>query len=338
MTDTTSGPPLVHPNWPAPQPPLVILRQKLEDRRNELKHALPSDIDPDHFIRALTTSAQINPDLQACSWASLWLAAMKACRDGLLPDGVEGAIVPYKTQAQWLPMYRGLLKKFRQSGQCKWIGADVVRQGETFEHYVDEQGEHFKHVPGDIDTRPIVKVYAAALTRDGAFYVAVMPMAEIEKIKKMSRASRDDAPWRMWESEMQKKTALRRLSKLLPAGREIIGEDDDGLANVPSIEAPLAPMPLPPRPVSAADQLQTFASSAPERGEEQDGGGEPEAPPTGEPAVDPIMIAHKRGQQARAAGHNRKAMPGEYRALDRIREAQAWTAGFDDQSIPEGTD
>ena len=335
MTDTSG--PLVSPNWPAPKPPIVVMREKLEERKGELKRALPSDINPDHFIRALTTSAQLNPDLQACSFQSLWLAALRACRDGLLPDGREGAIVPYKSQAQWIPMTYGLIKRFRQSGTCRWITADVVREGEKFEHWIDQTGEHFLHVAGDDDTPPIIKVYGAALTTDGAFSCAVLSMNEINKIKNESRATRDDSPWKKWPTEMMKKTALRRLAKMLPAGRDIADEDE-----APNIEAPtLAPMPLPPRPTSAADALQAFASGAPKNNndpEEQDGGGEPEAPPSGEPAVDPIMIAHKRGQQAREAGLQRRAMPGEYRALDRIREAQAWTAGFDDQSIPEGTD
>jgi len=175
------------------KPPLVVLRERLEARKGELANAL-NDIKPDHFIRAVTTAAQMNPDIQACSFQSLWLACMRACRDGLLPDGREGAIVPYKSNAQWIPMYQGLLKKFRQSGMAKWITSDVVREGETFEHWVDQTGEHFKHIPEGDESKPIIKVYAAALTTDGAFYVAVMSMTEINKIKAMSKASRDDSP------------------------------------------------------------------------------------------------------------------------------------------------
>src|SRR5580765_140358 len=201
------------------KPPIVVLRERLEARSNELKNAL-TDVSPEQFIRALITSAQVNPDLQACSFQSIWLACMRACRDNLLPDGREGAIVPYKSTAQWIPMYQGLLKRFRQSGECKWIGADVVREGEVFEHWIDQGGEHFKHVPDGDEKAAIVKVYAAALTKDGAFYVAVMSISEINKIKAMSKASRDDSPWKVWPGEMMKKTALRRLSKLLPAGRD----------------------------------------------------------------------------------------------------------------------
>ena len=53
-----------------------------------------------------------------------------------------------------------------------------------------------------------------------------MTMAKINKIKAMSRASREDSPWRQWPDEMMKKTALRRLAKLLPAGRDLIEEEE----------------------------------------------------------------------------------------------------------------
>ena len=205
--------------------PLVIFRERLESRRDELKNALPSDIPVDRFIRALVTSAQINPDILACQWQSLWLACMRACRDGLLPDGREGAIVPFKNQATWIAMYQGLLKRFRRSGAFRWIKADVVREGEEFYHYVDEHGEHIRHTPGDDFDAPIVKIYAMATTKDGGIFVNVMSIAEANKIKAMSKATRDDAPWKVWPEEMLKKTALRRLSKVLPAEGDL--PDDD---------------------------------------------------------------------------------------------------------------
>jgi phage RecT family recombinase len=242
------------------KPPIVALRERLLDRRSELRSALPSDIDPDHFIRAVTTAAQINPDLQACSFSSLWLACMRACRDGLLPDGVQGAIVPFKSSCSWIPMYQGLLKKFRQSGQCKWITAQIVRNGEEFVHHIDEGGEKFRHVPGDDDTLPIEKVYAAALTKDGAFYITVLSMNEIKKIQNLSKASREDAPWKVWPTEMMKKTALRRLAKLLPSGRDILDDDD----NLPITPGPsLASIPIQSwKPIRADRALRPMGSAA----------------------------------------------------------------------------
>jgi recombination protein RecT len=206
--------------------PIVALRQRLLDRRDVLKNAL-TDINPDQFIHALVTSARINPELLGCQFQSIWLACMRACRDNLLPDGREGAIVPYRDKATWIPMYQGLLKRFRASGQCHWITAEVVRKGEPFERWIDQHGEHFRHVPEGDEAMPIEKVYAAAITKDGAFYAAVLSIGEINKIKAMSKTSREDSPWKIWPGEMMKKSALRRLSKLLPAGGDLFTDDSD---------------------------------------------------------------------------------------------------------------
>ncbi len=230
MTNTEVAPTPVKQTHPA-----VILRQRLEERMAELKTALPSDIKPELFVRSIMTAVAINPDILGCSWNSLWIACMKACRDGLLPDGVEGALVPYKSQCTWIPMVQGLLRRFRKSGQLKYINADVVRVGDEYDYYIDEYGPHFKHRPGDNPDAPIVRIYAMAITMDGATFVSVLSIAEANKIRAESKAIREDSPWKKWPSEMYKKTALRRLSKLLPTGRDAVppdeGDDNESVAS-----------------------------------------------------------------------------------------------------------
>ena len=332
------------------KPPIVVLRERLEARKGELKAAL-TDITPEQFIRAVITSATINPEIQACTWQSVWIACMQACRDGLLPDGVEGAIVPFKSKAQWLPMYQGLLRRFRRSGKFKWVTANVVREGEEFAHHIDEQGEHFRHVPGDKFDAPIVKIYAMATTKDGGVFVNVMSLAEANKIRNMSRASRDDSPWKVWPEEMYKKTALRRLSKVLPSGRDIIPEEEP-----PEFEAPTTAPTSIVRAPGAAAALDQFAASAATSGSPPDGASTAAAEEGGEQGIDDTSAAHgvaaddpapadfdharnitayKRGQEAKAAGHQRRAIPGEYRESDRTREAQCWEAGWSGQPMPE---
>ena len=258
--------------------PLVVqLRERLQSRYDELKAALPSDISPERFIRAIMTAVALNPDLLGCSWQTLWTGCMRACRDGLLPDGIEGALVPYKGQITWIPMYQGQVSKFRKSGQFKWIKADVVRAGEPFEHWVDENGEHFKHVPGDKFEAPIEKVYAMAITKDQGVFITVMTLAEANKAREMSKASREDAPWKKWPEEMYKKTALRRLSKLLPTVRDLPRDDDELVERSGTIGALVddsAPPPEEetekPKTVSgAAAQLDQFANEATVRAEDQ---------------------------------------------------------------------
>lgn len=267
--------------------PLIVLRERLEQRKNEIKNALPSDVSVDAFIRAAITSAQLNPEIQACSWSSLWTSILRACRDGLLPDGQEGAIVPFKSTATWIPMYAGLLRRFRRSGQFKWVTAGIVREGEVFEHWITQDGEHFRHVPGDDISRPIQRIYSLATTKEGGVFVAVLPIAEANKIRAMSRATREDSPWKQWPEEMYKKTAIRRLAKFLPSARDIIGEDD--IPEVPLIGQVVGdPAPLPADP-STGDHP---AGDAPEGGVQ----GEGSSPET--PAADPAPRGFKPSNTA----------------------------------------
>lgn len=336
-----------------PRPPMVVFRERLQAREAELRAAL-TDITPEQFIRAVMTSAAINPDILACSWNSVWLACMRACRDGLLPDGTDGAIVAYgknNPNAQWIPMYQGLMRRFRRSGQFKTIKADIVRQGEEFYHFTDENGEHFKHTPGDSFTAPIKKVYALATTKDGGFFLQVMLIEEIEKIRKMSRATRDDSPWKAWPEQMMLKTVLRRLCKYLPSARDLMPDEDEP----PDVELPAAPQ---LRSIGATTSLAA-TSVTPTAASEANGSPQDQADESpskdNESAVDDdpaatdaavrehlgpssnglVTEAYERGQQAKKNGHQRKALPPEYREPTRTREALAWQAGHDGTSMPE---
>ena len=48
-----------------------------------------------------------------------------------------------------------------------------------------------------------------------------------------------------------------------------------------------------------------------------------------------LVEAFKRGQGAKAAGHQRKAIPPEYREADQTRAALCWQAGFDGGTMPD---
>lgn len=48
-----------------------------------------------------------------------------------------------------------------------------------------------------------------------------------------------------------------------------------------------------------------------------------------------LIEAFKHGQQAKADGHLRRALPPEYRENDRTREALCWQSGYDGGTMPE---
>ena len=164
--------------------PMETLRGQLERRKDELQRALPQHMPPERFIRVVLTAVQINADLLTVNRQSLWNSCLRAAQDGLLPDGREGAIVPFRDNndrsptkgqsvAQWMPMTYGLLKRFRNSGQFKSITANIVREGDQFSYWVDETGEHLRHEPAS-DTGKPIKAYAVAALKGGGAMAKVM--------------------------------------------------------------------------------------------------------------------------------------------------------------------
>jgi recombination protein RecT len=355
-----------------PAHPMVVLRDQLNDRSVQFQHALPKHMPAERFFRVVLTAVQLNNDLLTCDRGSLFNSALRCAQDGLLPDGREAALVPFKNKVQYLPMYQGLLKKFRNSGQFKWVTTDIVYDGDHWEHWTDENGPHFKHIPGDDHTDKKKRlVYAAAGTKDGGVFIAPLSPSEIAKRRNMSRASREDAPWKMWTEEMEMKTAIRVLSRLLPMSSDLddlirkdeeMYEDEEGETTAQSRArsetargATLDHFAGPP-----ADTVQEAHDQAHADRTIVDHLTEPESPPSeqhsddsntetnqepqqtaakSETKVEPqqatapdlLVIARERGRADQAKGMQRKATPIEYRDPTRAREALEWRAGWDEQ-------
>ena len=144
------------------------------------------------------------------------------------------------------------------SGQFKSVSAEIVREGEPFRHWIDEQGEHLLHEPGDGIGKPI-KAYALALTKDGGAMIKVMSVADVEKRRAVSRA-KNGPMWTQWWDEAALKTVLRNLHKRLPTSSdldEMMYRDDelDGDMRAP-------PVPLEPRAPGVAAALEQFGTTA----------------------------------------------------------------------------
>jgi len=203
--------------------PITDFKNTLEKQAPQFKMALPPHISTERFTRTVMTAVQKNPKLLQCDRTSLWAACMQAASEGLMPNGIESAIVPFKDQAQFMPMVAGILKKIRNSGEIISICVEIVYEGEPFKYYVDTQGKHLEHTPNvfGLSVGPMLGAYAIAVSKDGGSYIEVMSAGEIGKVRSVSR-SKDSGPWRDWFEEMVKKTVIRRLSKLLPMSTDVL--------------------------------------------------------------------------------------------------------------------
>lgn len=209
---------------------IEVFRETLKPMKKRFEALLGNALDDTRFTMALMVSAQTNPKLLECNRDSLLIAATQAAQDQLLPDGKEGALIPYGGIVKWRPMIAGIVKRIkRQNNNLKEINAIVVRQKDSYEHWLDENGEHFKHVFASGDRGEVVLTYAFARFNDGSFFFEEIIEADMDVIKSKSTAK--DGVWKDFPDEMRRKSAIKRLSKYrLPIddrSQDILRRDDE---------------------------------------------------------------------------------------------------------------
>src|SRR3546814_5627432 len=91
---------------------------------------------------------------------------MKAAQDGLLPDGREGAIVPFKGKASWMPMVAGIMKKVRNSGEIADWNAHAVYENDEFDYLLGDD-QRIYHKPTMGDPGQVVGAYSIVKLKDG---------------------------------------------------------------------------------------------------------------------------------------------------------------------------
>ena len=221
-------------------------RATLEQAAPQFEASLPAHVPMDRFKRILASAIGTNLDLKravAENPQSVWSSALAAAKDGLLPDGREAALVVFNTKvkcndgitrslatAQYMPMIGGILKMMRQSGEVASLLSQVVYEKDDFDYELGDE-EKIYHKPSLADDRgKMIACYAILKTKDGGIYRELMGREQVMAVKKISRAK--NGPWDgPFESEMWKKTVLRRLAKRAPLSTDIIDliQRDDGM-------------------------------------------------------------------------------------------------------------
>jgi recombination protein RecT len=196
--------------------------------REQVAAALPAHLTPERFARVCLTALTRTPKLMECTRESLLRCLMDCSALGIEPDGRRAHLIPYGTQCTLIIDYKGLVELIRRSGEVAAIRAETVCENDefTWENGVVTHRVDWRNPRGDVQA-----VYAEAKLTSGEVQTAVLTKDEVEGIRKRSRAG-NAGPWVTDWSEMAKKTAIRRLSKLLPLSVEIaeaMDKDDDRL-------------------------------------------------------------------------------------------------------------
>lgn len=201
----------------------AIATKKLEDVRalitrceKQMAAALPKHMTPERMARVAFSACQRQPKLLDCTPQSLALSIINAAELGIEPNLIgEAYLVPYGNTCTLIPGYKGLMKLARNSGLVTGFQVGVVREGDDFD-YERGSNKFLKHKEKpDNDEAPITHFWCGA-TVDGVFEFEVMTAAQVQKIRKKSKAG-NSGPWVDHPEEMGKKTVIRRFCKLLPA-------------------------------------------------------------------------------------------------------------------------
>lgn len=189
----------------------------ISDSREAFEKVLPDNVSFEKFeqtfhIMLVSANQYVREGLQRCSRDSLMSALVKCASDGLIPDGKEACIIPYKSEAQYLPMIRGIYKTLDRSGQVLNKSANMVYSNDVFEFSEgsDPYVKFQKCLTGNRGNK--IAVYASLKLSNGGTYVEVMTLDDLRKVQQCSKGG-NQSPWNTWYDQMAIKSCFHRLAK-----------------------------------------------------------------------------------------------------------------------------
>lgn len=247
--------------------PVVVFRQTLAQPafREQLKMALPSHIPVERFERVCTTAVQANPallDAQKVERRSLFGALVRAAQDGLLPDGREGAIVPFRGKAQWMPMVAGIMAKVRRSGEVASWDAFPVYEKDEFDYLLGDRPQIHHRPYRDGDPGEVVGAYSVVTFKDGTVSKDYLPRWRIEKARNQNPVGKNSLMWTTFYEEGAVKTVIRHHAKRLPQSTDVeaIFERDESMGAAGAEQPPAV---IAAVPQSRLDALEASISPSP---------------------------------------------------------------------------
>lgn len=187
------------------------------NRTTSFQRLLPKGLDVEWFVAEVRVAVARAPKLLDCDRVSVIDALTTCAQLGLSPSGRLGSayLIPYGTKCTLVIGYKGYVDLAFRSGDVVGFGAQVVHENEPFEVVEGFDLSIHKHVREVESPGALRAVYAWATLRGGYTVKVLMWAREVLAIKARSKAA-SSGPWVTDEAEMWKKTAVRRLVKMLP--------------------------------------------------------------------------------------------------------------------------
>lgn len=207
------------------------------EKADPLFDGMPKHIRREVFERNLMNALMANPDLMQHPPALLFREVAKAAGLGLLLDPLLGEayiVVAYnykskKSEPQLRVGYKGMVKLARQAGTVNGVYVHEVCKNDKVEVDLGFP-KVFHHRPVLFGDRGEIIGYVATITfKDGTFDFEPMSVEQCHEIRDRSDAWKafkadkiKSTPWQSDDSEMCKKTTLRRLMKRQDQSPEMV--------------------------------------------------------------------------------------------------------------------
>lgn len=226
-----------------PASPQKSLQDTIKSQWGKIEAVMPKHMSSDRLYQLTISAINHEPKLMQADVATLLSCVMKCSALGLEPSAVDGLgrayILPFnnrkkgKIEATFILGYKGMLELARRSGKIRDISARAVYKGDLFEYEfgLDEKLIHRPSTAEREDGEKPTHVYMVAHFTDGGHYMDVMTIAEVEKVRKRSKAA-NNGPWVTDYEAMAKKTVVRRAFPYLPVSIEaqqaVAQDESDG--------------------------------------------------------------------------------------------------------------
>lgn len=205
---------------------LLATMEDIKRRDQRLEKLLPEGVDRSRFNEEVRFALAQNDALVKCTRSSLVLAVMRAARTGLPPDGAGGMayIIPYGTEATFVPGYKGLIFLAKMTGLVLDMQPVLVREKDLFEVEEGDQPRvvHKPHIPHSAKDAAgaVIAAYTRMLLPGGVRVVkGMLYLPDLERIAACSRSKNGPRQGPHAEA-MKKKDSIREAFKSLgvPSG------------------------------------------------------------------------------------------------------------------------
>ena len=223
-----------------------VLMEALKRNQRGLLSLLGSEDMASRAARVALVLVRRTPDLQECSVESVVNGLLQSAQYGL-ELGTEAHLVPFYNkelkirEAVFVPDWKGLVRLAIGAGSIVRGHADLVYQGDEFAYERTEAGVLFRHVRQRFGTRAKTDtvdahvkagcqgVYFIGYAADAPPVVAMMPVDEVEYVRKTYSKQADGPLWSKRWSAAACKTVTKqglKLVRMTPKLQQVIELDN----------------------------------------------------------------------------------------------------------------